>query len=192
MIELPADISKWRAPTWSWAAVQTEVNWTPSHREIFSSVKVTAIHYISSGPAHLGGVSDARITLYAPFIKTTLNKINEEDQLDNLWGVAVRFMGLDYDINVPGPYYVSDESDVFLLPIETRTHFAYHSALLLKQDMKTMYYERIGYVELQHGYLFDSVRLYSSEPEDEQFRMEKLEEMSGFFKSLPHKEFTIV
>ncbi len=80
----------------------------PSQLVMALSVKVTAIHYISSGPVHLEGVSDARITLYAPFIKTTLNKINNEEQLDNLCGVIVSSMRLDYDVNVLGLHYVSD------------------------------------------------------------------------------------
>jgi hypothetical protein len=48
------------------------------------------------------------------------------------------------------------------------------------------------YVQLQYGHLFDSIRLYSSDPEDEQLRMDKLDEMSGFSMSLPHEKFTIV
>ncbi|PMD11977.1 HET-domain-containing protein [Hyaloscypha hepaticicola] len=142
----------WRAPTWSWASVQSQVMWESSVDSVLSSVQVVDIHYTTEGPTHMGEIREAAIILRAPVIRARIenNRPCLDPTITSLGEIAIINEKIDYLFSMRGKYHVSSGTKVSIIPIgiSMRNH-RYTGIVLITRD-GTLLHERIGYVELAH------------------------------------------
>ena len=67
---------KTAAPTWSWASVTSPVSWELGKSHIvFPGVEVLDLEFTLVGPAHIGEVKDASVTIKGPVFETKIGRV---------------------------------------------------------------------------------------------------------------------
>lgn len=162
-----------RAPTWSWASVQSQVMWDSALESSLSSVHLMDIHYVIVGPTHMGDISEASITLRAPLIEAEelfedfrARDYRREDDQDPADDIAIPTFHQDNDQNLVKEISIYDYKDDCTAPLtgadggpaDSETFFIpngaaandHHAGLCVRKRQDGSSYERIGRVELVH------------------------------------------
>ncbi|PQE28701.1 hypothetical protein CJF32_00003916 [Rutstroemia sp. NJR-2017a WRK4] len=200
-------LATWRAPTWSWACVQSQVMWWSWVEYVLDSVEVVDIRYVTKGPACMGEIQEASITLRVPLLRARLERRERRDTLclDSatpfLKDILIRNQSMDYEFSVPGPYHIPSPTEVFIAPIGIDKHDYSHTGIVLlkRQDRALVLYERVGWVSFQHReiveMLYQPVRTsgdgaLSSEPTAD--RNAKMDFVTTLLIGLPVCSVTII
>jgi hypothetical protein len=142
----------WRAPTWSWASVQSQVMWESSVDSVLSSVQVVDIRYTTVGPTHMGEIREAVIILRAPLVRARIERgrLCLDPTIPSLSEIAILNEKNDYVFSMPGQYHVPPCTEVFIVPVGITKVNRKHTGIVLLKRQGALVYERIGYTELQH------------------------------------------
>jgi hypothetical protein len=194
-------LSTWRAPTWSWASVQSQVIWKTSVDSVISSVKVVDICYTTRGPPLLGDIIEAVIVLRAPLIRASIR--NGEISLDRdnllLGEVIIRDEKKDYVFSIPGQYHISSDSEIFVVPMGIERSISGseanvgHSGIVTLKRRNDSFYERVGHVKLQHRELKEMLEEEDKwEYADEDIVGKKTDRVNSILESLPVHDIALL
>ncbi|KAJ9613066.1 hypothetical protein H2200_003007 [Cladophialophora chaetospira] len=205
---------RWRAPTWSWASVQTQVIWDPRLDSVFDAVELHEVNCETQGPPELGSLNargEATVVLHAPLIKATWQRAwarsrNPELILDEIEGrLDTNRYFPDYDYDLPGEHHIPWNSSLHLLPMaiawiplennyQGRRDGAggyRHVGLGLRELEKSdsgpsspALYERIGYVEIVEDHAQANMTVDEAR--------EAFERVDSILRSLPRLRLTLV
>jgi hypothetical protein len=144
--------STFRAPTWSWTSVQSQVMWESSVDSVLSSVQVAEIRYTTMGPTHMGEVGVAALTLRAPLVKATIEsgRVCLNPTTSPLSQIVLYDQKNDYVFSMPGQHQVLSGTEVAIVPIGISRTNNCHTGIVLLPRQGTLLYERIGYIQLMH------------------------------------------
>ncbi|PQE20572.1 hypothetical protein CJF30_00001895 [Rutstroemia sp. NJR-2017a BBW] len=198
-------LATWRAPTWSWACVQSQVMWESYVDYVVDSVKVEDIRYVTKGQACMGEIQEASITLRVPLLRARFERREGEGRgtlcLDSatpfLKDIFIRNEKMDYDFSVPGPGHISSPTEVFIAPIGIDKINDAHSGIVLlkRQDG----YERVGYAQIQHREIEEMLYERARNARDRTLSSElgvdpneKMEFVNTFLIGLPVCSVTII
>jgi hypothetical protein len=184
-----------RAPTWSWACLKSPVMWEPCVDNVLGSVEVVDIRYVTKGPACMGEIQEASITLRVPLLKARFEQRGRggtfclDSAIPFLNDIIIRNEMMDYDFSVPGPGHISSPTEVFIAPIGIDKINHAHTAIVLlkRQDRPGALYERVGYAEIQHR---ESVEMLHERAGVD--RNEKMDFVNTFLIGLPVCNVTII
>ncbi|KAI9777863.1 MAG: hypothetical protein M1839_008540 [Geoglossum umbratile] len=206
-----------RAPTWSWASVQSQVMWDSAQKSTLSSIQVLDIHYVAMGPSHMGDISEASITLSAPLIRaedlfekrlrTCHKRDHDWDSTEELASpslkrdsdrdlapeIAIYDYKQDYVSRSAGEHDGASEAEIFFIPIGSASNDT-HSGIQVRKKQGSPAYERIGYVEFMHHKAIEKRR--EEEKMDymyrKQFMAPLIERMDFIFENLPCSTIILV
>lgn len=190
-------LATWRAPTWSWACVQSQIMWESSVDYILGSAEVEDIRYVTTGLACMGDIQEASIILRVPLIRARLE--SGTLCLDSItpfpYYVTIFDQKMDYDFSVPGQYHVSSPSEVFIAPIGIdKVNYSHTGIVLLKRQDRALY-ERIGCARIQHREIRErstSIRDMTRSSTPSVDRNEKMDLVNTLLMGLPVCSVTIV
>ena len=140
----------WRAPTWSWTSVQSQVMWNDNAEFVLSSVQVVDIRYTTVGPSHMGEIGEAVITLRAPLVRATIESgsVCLNPTTSSLGQIAIYDQKDDYVFSMPRQHHVLSGTEVAILPV--RIAGSCPTGIVLLSREGTLLYERIGYIQLMY------------------------------------------
>jgi hypothetical protein len=145
-------LATWRAPTWSWACVQSQVVWGSSVDYVLGSVEVVDIRYVTTGPACMGEIQEASIILRVPLLRAGFEsgRLCLDSTTPLLYDITICNEKMDYDFSVPGLCHISSTTEVFIAPIGIdKVNYAHTGIVLLKRQDRPLY-ERVGYAQIRH------------------------------------------
>lgn len=200
-------------PTWSWASVNSPVQWHSRFRagslEPLESTSIIDVVLECRGSPYLGRYSRAELVLRGPLIGTTLRALETSEfqapgdraPLEIGGAMRVHQFTADYVHSAAGRDYIPGEAKVFILPIAIQnagSHLTYGLALRAKPGVgpDAGVYERIGLVLLacipsrERGRLLDSNLL--SDQQHVREVAKSLKETQAFLATLPLSTVTIV
>jgi hypothetical protein len=176
--QLEPQPSPWRAPSWSWAAVEGRISsWFDHRYGPPTGIKVLSTVCKSAGPDEFGEVTSASMVISARIIPSIiryiakgslhlvqfslLDKANEDISETNQDNFEP-----DYDIFRPGPDYVLAGATVFIVQTfselsESRNNEIFGPHLVLIRTPALNTYERIGIVRIpvsRRESLFSSIQ----------------------------------
>jgi hypothetical protein len=142
----------WRAPTWSWTSVRSQVMWDNNVDSVLSSVQVADIGYTTVGPAHMGDIGEAVITLRAPLIRATIEngRVCLNPTTPSLGQIAIYDQKEDYVFSMPGQHQVLSGTEVAIVPIGIGRSNNCHIGIVLLSRQGTLLYERVACIGLIH------------------------------------------
>lgn len=157
----------WRAPTWSWASIRYPATFIDTSQGIDPCCTVKEACCTAAGIDPTGEVADAHLILEGNIVPTLLNyssvdidseKPQQSTSPSSLYlfgevGSRIHNVWADTDTSIEGKDYVAAGTEVYILPIGTRTISKAIESLILKLvscDEKSgiATYERIGLLEL--------------------------------------------
>ncbi|KAF2452060.1 HET-domain-containing protein [Karstenula rhodostoma CBS 690.94] len=196
-------LATWRAPTWSWACVQSQVMWGSSVDHVLESVKVDDIRYVTTGPACMGEIQEASISLHVPLLRAKFDSARFESArlcwdpiTPFLYDLVIQDEKMDYDFSLPGPCNILSPTEVFIAPIGINKLNCHHTGIVLRKQDRSIY-ERVGYAEIQHREVVDMFDkgLRGGRGMTWSFSVEgneKLDLVTTFFMSIPVCSVTII
>ncbi|OTA77138.1 hypothetical protein M434DRAFT_255034 [Hypoxylon sp. CO27-5] len=161
-------LSRWRAPTWSWASVGTHVNYEDGlvyyDDEVYAEEQVERIEFASidhceCAPAGLddfGQVKSGFLRVTSQLLPTTLllETDLDDEQLPKyrlcIDKAATPRMWLDYDLSQAGPYQVLPGTEVYCLRMIQQVKHKVDVSLILRACPTDggKVFERIGMLQL--------------------------------------------
>jgi hypothetical protein len=150
---------KWRAPSWSWASVNTAVTFEESLGGLLSSCEVLGAESTPVGPDAMGEVTGAHLCLRGRLIPTTMRRRAGDGR--DAWrllqlGLMKRLMGnlwADYDCFDCGDVDPSQDTDVFCFILGLKQPSQALFCLILKDTSNSTRrkFERLGLLEIFAG-----------------------------------------
>jgi len=189
-----------RCPTWSWASVQSAVEWSFATNSLLNNFEVVDIHYIPVGPPYMGEFSVASLDLRGLLVRATLvdrETLALDHCPDCLKDVVLCGFRPDYDYSFPGDHHVPSGSEVFILPIGISVIYGFYAGIVLRREQDRTSYERIGYTRLEHKNLCENytgrvvVRNAADGEVLRQTQEELMEHLNYVFMNLPVTEVII-
>jgi hypothetical protein len=192
-------LATWRGPTWSWVSSQGQVIWESSVDSVLNSVQVVDVRYSTEGPAHMGEIREATITLRSPLLTAKIEggKVCMDTSTTLLQDIAIENEKNDYVFSYLGQYHIASGTEVFIVPVGfTRVNYRHTGIVVLKRE-DNWSYERIAYVELRHraiSELEDSHRndRYEELVEHGKFKEAKADLVNDILTSLPSYTIKII
>jgi hypothetical protein len=183
-------------PTWSWASVPGAVGFYEV--ALLPSTKLLNVQYTAVGPAHIGEVRDASISLRGLMLNTALRQFNLGDEVDmmsydlepdlpegygHLKPMLWRFIP-DFGLHVgTQPLNLDESFPILFLWHNSKEHRWFGLVLRRVSDTE---HERIGIADLSY---FDPPTEYCF---GDSRRRPRLATCADMINSLPLKEFKIV
>jgi hypothetical protein len=193
-------LATWRAPTWSWACVESQVCWGSDVDYVLSSVEVVDIHYVTTGPACMGKIQEASITLRVPLLRAGFERgrLCLDSTTPLLNDITIYDQSMDYDFSVPGLCHISVTTEVFIAPIGIDKLNCRHTGIVLLKRQDSTLYERVGYAEIRHREVETIDKEWSLSPriflysKHEKNRNEKIDIVTTLLIGLPVCTVTII
>jgi hypothetical protein len=192
-------LAVWRGPTWSWVSSECQVIWESSVDSVLSSVQVVDVTYSTDGPAHMGKIREAVITLRSPLLPARIENGNIclDTSTPLLRDLAIENEKHDYDFSIFGQHYITSSSTVFIVPIGfTRVNYRHTGIVVIKRE-EDSYHVRIAYVELRHRAISEMEESHRNDRYDDlvqhgKFKEAKADLVSDFLTNLPSHTIKIL
>jgi hypothetical protein len=192
-------LATWRGPTWSWVSSQGQVIWESSVDSVLSFVQVVDVQHSTEGPAHMGEIREATITLRGPLMAASINdgRVCFDTSTPLFQDITIENEKNDYVFSSPGDDQIASGTKVWIVPIGfTRVNYRHTGIVLLNRQHGSLY-ERIAYVELRHraiSELKDSHRndRYENLVEHGKFKEAKTDLVNDILRALPSCTIKII
>jgi hypothetical protein len=149
------------SPTWAWPCVQGRIQWYSGSLE--PSLRLVDLSFTHIGPAHVGEVKDANITLEGRTYALRLKKLckSENFAYENCIEIApscykdieisVEDTWVDYNWNTGDrPVTIEDSLTVLLVSLSSEIPFQSYHGLILRETTDGLF-ERMGVVGVRCG-----------------------------------------